>query len=540
MLQRLALLLAAFASAQSGGEQRAGAAAAAAATQQPSHILFFVIDDYGFGDASYKNAMYPGAHAPPTPTLDRLALAGVRLESYYVNKLCSPTRTSLLSGRYAYTNGMDNTVIVDGDNQDLPLGLLTIADYLQRAGWNTSAYGKWDAGMTAWGSTPTCRGFDHFSGLYNAAEDYFSHMVGPGFDFHLDERGSSKGGDAEMYERGTYSTLAITTAVEAWATRQIAARGPSAKTFAYVAHQAVHGPLEVPAHYINSECEALIPATYPVRRIYCGMVRAMDESVRNITATYEALGILNSTLVVLTTDNGGTTDDGGNNFPLRGNKATSFEGGVRGLAFVSGAGLSSAVRGTVQRGIMHVTDWMPTIVVGVAGAEVSPLSRPCEHCTRAIPPLDGVDQWAMLSGGAPSARTEVLLDLQANEWKQCSHNGKWPCIFPGSGAIRVGKWKLLHGHQVYLHGSAVGNICTARTGVGRGAGTTFPLDVPANESNPWCDFGWTPPAKSDGRGGDATEAPRFPSDGSTNCTTLPCAIGLSSPYIAGADRAHNV
>lgn len=104
----------------------------------------------------------------------------------------------------------------------------------------------------------------------------------------------------------------------------------------------------------------------------------------------------------------------------------------------------------------------------------------------------------------------------------------------------MGKWKLLHGHQVYLHGSAVGNICTSRTGVGRAAGSTFPLPVPANESNPWCDFGWTPPPKSDGQGGDATEAPRFPADGSTNCTTLPCAIGLDSPYIAGGTLLFDV
>jgi arylsulfatase A-like enzyme len=105
-----------------------------------------LIDDYGFSDASYKNAMYNGTAAPPTPTIDGFAMSGVRLESYYVNSLCSPTRTALLSGRYAYTIGMENSVIVDGENVDLPLNLLTIADYLSLAGWNTSAYGKWDAG----------------------------------------------------------------------------------------------------------------------------------------------------------------------------------------------------------------------------------------------------------------------------------------------------------------------------------------------------------------------------------------------------------
>ena len=104
----------------------------------------FCRQDYGFADASYKNDMYsPHAAAPPTPTLDALAMDGVRLESYYVSSLCSPTRTALLSGRYSYTIGMANTVIVNGQDVDMPLNLLTIADHLQRGGWNTSAYGKW-------------------------------------------------------------------------------------------------------------------------------------------------------------------------------------------------------------------------------------------------------------------------------------------------------------------------------------------------------------------------------------------------------------
>lgn len=519
-----------------------GTARPASTASPVSHILFFLVDDYGFADASYKDAMYNGTAAPPTPTIDALALAGVRLESYYVNKLCSPTRTSLLSGRYAYTNGMDNTVIVNGDNQDLPLNLLTIGDHFQRAGWKTSAYGKWDAGCTAWGSTPSCRGFDFYNGHYNAAEDHYTHEVEGGFDWHLDTKGEMKGGDAALwttmqsnpnqYAPEIYSTTVITSAVEAWTTKQVAAN-PEAKTFAYVAYQAVHGPLEVPARYINAECEALIPASYPRRRIYCGMVRAVDESIKNITAAYEAMGILNSTLIVLSTDNGGTTSDGGNNYPLRGNKATSFEGGVRGLGFVSGAGLTGAVRGTVNHGIMHVTDWLPTLVTGVAGIPITePLGRPCPTCTRAVPPLDGVDQWAMLSRGEASARTEVLLDLQTATWKQCTHKNTWPCTYPGSGAIRVGKWKLLHGHQVFTHGSPTTNFCVDRTNISDPK--TYPLNATnKSESNKWCDFGWTPPPKADASGSDVSEHVRYPDDGSTNCTGIPCIIGIDSPYIQG-------
>jgi arylsulfatase B len=276
------------------------AAAATASASPPEHILFLLIDDYGFADASYKNNMYSGAAAPPTPTIDSLAMSGVRLESYYVNSLCSPTRTALLSGRYAYTIGMENTVIVDGQNCDLPLNLLTMADYFQQGHWNTSAFGKWDAGMTVWGSTPTCRGFDHYSGFYSAASDYFTHMVGPGYDYHRDQCRGDKGSDASV--QGVYTTEAVTNAVQDWITGQLTAR-PHAKTFAYVAHEAVHGPLEVPPRYINDECRNVVGDTHPTRLIYCGMVRSVDQSVKNITQMYEQLGILQKTLIVLSADN---------------------------------------------------------------------------------------------------------------------------------------------------------------------------------------------------------------------------------------------
>ena len=250
---------------------------------------------YGFADASYKNAMYsPQTAAPPTPTLDALAMDGVRLESYYVSSLCSPTRTALLSGRYSYTIGMSDTVIVNGQDTDMPLNLLSIADHFSAGGWNTSAFGKWDAGMTTWGSTPTCRGFDHFRGFYSAASDYFTHMVGPGFDYHVDKA-------VDPSVQGVYTTHVVTSAVQEWIVTQLATRSDS-KTFAYVAHEAVHGPLQVPASYINDECRALVPADHPSRLIYCGMVRAMDESVANITATYKALGILNETLIIVSTE----------------------------------------------------------------------------------------------------------------------------------------------------------------------------------------------------------------------------------------------
>jgi arylsulfatase A-like enzyme len=115
-------------------------AAAQAALQR--HVLFVLIDDLGYADVGYHGEAV--GSVIPTPAIDELALAGVRLEQYYVVQLCSPTRTSLLSGRYPYTIGMNKEVIVDGHPSCMPLSVATIADRLSAAGWATSAYGKWD------------------------------------------------------------------------------------------------------------------------------------------------------------------------------------------------------------------------------------------------------------------------------------------------------------------------------------------------------------------------------------------------------------
>lgn len=83
----------------------------------------------------------------------------------------------------------------------------------------------------------------------------------------------------------------------------------------------------------------------------------MDESLRNITRTYQALGLWERTLTIVSTDNGGNPGEGGSNYPLRGTKGTIFEGGVRGLSFVAGAGVHNSQAGTVSHELMHVTDW---------------------------------------------------------------------------------------------------------------------------------------------------------------------------------------
>lgn len=149
------------------------ACAVVANAAAPKHVLQIIVDDLGFSDVSYKAELYNITSGVlfPTPFIDSLARAGVRLESTYVHALCSPSRGAFLSGRYAYTTGGNAEVITDGVPDQLPTNIRTVADLLHAHGWATAAFGKWDVGMTTWGCTPLCRGFDHQVGYYNADED---------------------------------------------------------------------------------------------------------------------------------------------------------------------------------------------------------------------------------------------------------------------------------------------------------------------------------------------------------------------------------
>jgi len=116
------------------------AVVAAAAATPPKHILYLMIDDLGFNDVSYRNTSDLSS-----PNIDALALGGMRLERYYVHNLCSPSRTSFLSGRFASSVGMQGGVIIDGHAVDLPRSVSTVADRLKSGGFATAAFGKWDA-----------------------------------------------------------------------------------------------------------------------------------------------------------------------------------------------------------------------------------------------------------------------------------------------------------------------------------------------------------------------------------------------------------
>ena len=129
----------------------------------------------------------------------------------------------------------------------------------------------------------------------------------------------------------------------------------------YLPFQNVHSPLQVPV-----EDEELYPdIKTKSRRVFSGMVSALDDAVGMIVQELENTGLLDNTIIVFTSDNGGPIPSGASNYPLRGSKYTLWEGGTRSSAFVYSSMFEN--KGTINKELIHVVDWIPTLLAGVKG-----------------------------------------------------------------------------------------------------------------------------------------------------------------------------
>ena len=355
------------------------------------NIVVILADDMGWGDVGWHGSEIK------TPNLDRLAASGAKLENFYVQPLCSPTRAAFLTGRYPMRHGLQVGVVRPWAQYGLPLEERTLAQALRESGYETAITGKWHLGHFRPEYLPTRRGFEHQYGHYNGALDYNTHDRDGGHDWHRD--------DQENRDEG-YSTHLIGQE----AARLVSEHDPARPFFLYVPFNAVHTPHQVPAKYKEPYKDLPEP-----RRTYAGMLAALDEAVGRIQAAIEAKGIGKDTLVVFSSDNGGPNPGKvTSNGPLRGAKGTLFEGGTRVAAFATWPGRIPA--GSTVNAPLHIVDLYPTFLK-LAGAKLDQAA-----------PLDGRDAWAAISEGGPSPHDAILLNAT-----------------PRNGAIRVGDWKLIVG-----------------------------------------------------------------------------------------------
>lgn len=295
------------------------------------NFIVFLTDDQGYGDLSCM-----GATDFRTPHLDRLAKDGARFTNWYSNSpVCSPSRASLLTGRYPGHAGVRSILAGHRTATGLPPSTPTLATALKQQGYRTYMSGKWHLGLSE-ASRPHNHGFDHWYGFLAGCIDYYSHIFywgmnnpGPGINptHDLWEDG------AEVWEDGGYFTELIVGKAVSYIREAAAANEPF---FLYVPFNAPHYPMHAPEMYKDR-----FPNLSWDRQIMAAMLSAVDDGIGEIMAEVERLGLADSTCSFFTSDNGpsretrnwldGTLDPyyGGTAGKLKGHKFSLYEGGIR-------------------------------------------------------------------------------------------------------------------------------------------------------------------------------------------------------------------
>ncbi|MBC8468861.1 MAG: sulfatase-like hydrolase/transferase [Planctomycetes bacterium] len=357
------------------------------------NIVFILADDLGFKDVGYQGGDIK------TPHIDKLAREGTRLDQFYVQPVCSPTRSSLMTGRYPIRCGLQIGVVRPWAKHGLPLEERTLAEALKEAGYTTAICGKWHLGHLSSQYLPTSRGFDHQYGHYNGALDYFTHIRDGGLDWHRNDR--------PLRQEGYSTDLIADESV-----RIIKEHNISRPLFLYVPFNAVHSPFQATQPYIDMYKHI----TNKRRRIYSAMVTSMDDAIGRIVKALQERGLKRNTLIIFCSDNGGVQGVADNG-PLRGHKAQLYEGGIRVPAVALWPDVIKA--GAVVKEPLHIVDMYPTLIK-LAGAR---LEQPL--------PIDGKDAWPTITDGKPSPHEEIL------------HN-----VTAAAGAIRRGDWKLVYNGSI--------------------------------------------------------------------------------------------
>jgi arylsulfatase A-like enzyme len=375
--------------------------------RRPSFVVF-LSDDQAYCDLGCM-----GATDLATPRLDALAASGALLLSWYSSSpVCSPSRASLLTGRYPGNAGVRSIRRGHRTATGLPREVPTIATALGAIGYRTAMFGKWHLGH-AEGSRPHDHGFEEWFGFMAGCVDYYSHIFYFDMEVGTDPIHDLWENGREVWMNGRYFTeLVAERAVDY--IRRASRRGEP--FFLYVPFNAPHYPLHAPTRYLDR-----FPELAPERRIMAAMIAAMDDGIGAIVDELERSGLRDDTFVFFQSDNGpsretrnwlnGRTEPYyGSRCTLKGHKFSLFEGGIRSPAIAS---------------------WPARIPPGLRVAEPGAaidLFATFLHAAGGEPEryeLDGLDVLTMLADGAPSPHGDLYWEMGRQT------------------AVRRGRWKLV-------------------------------------------------------------------------------------------------
>ncbi len=285
-----------------------------AAADRPPNVVLILADDLGYGDL----ACY-GAKDMKTPHIDALVAAGMRFDRFYANcPVCSPTRASILTGRYPDLVGVPGVIRTDpSDNWGkLTRSAVLLPAVLKKKGYESAIIGKWHLGLKS-PDTPLDRGFDVFQGfLGDMMDDYFTHRR-HNINYMRDR-------DREIDPEGHATDL-----FTQWAVSYVREKRASDRPFfLYLAYNAPHVPLQPVEARLKRVLERE-PGIDPKRARLAAQIEHLDEGVGNVIAALKETGAYQNTLVIFTSDNGGQASAGASTGGLRGSKENVYEGGIR-------------------------------------------------------------------------------------------------------------------------------------------------------------------------------------------------------------------
>ncbi len=326
------------------------------------NVIIIMTDDQGYGDLGCM-----GSREIKTPNIDSLAEKGALFSCMYsASPVCSPSRASLLTGRYPARAGVRAILAGHRKASGLTPKVPTLASALKNDGYKTGICGKWHLGLKA-ECRPNSNGFDEFSGFLAGCLDYYSHI----FYYGMSDGGVNPTHDLwenenEVYANGEYLTERITRK-----SVDFIKRHKDEPFFLYVAYNAPHYPMHAPEKYLDR-----FPDLPWDRRIMAAMISAVDDGVGEITAALESLGLSDDTIIYFQSDNGpsresrnwldGTEDPyyGGSSGIFTGHKFSLFEGGIRVPALISwGKNIRSRVIDTPHCAV----DIFPTVLEACGG-----------------------------------------------------------------------------------------------------------------------------------------------------------------------------
>jgi arylsulfatase A len=388
----LLLLLCGFAVAPASN-----AVARQAATQP--NIVLILADDLGWADLP----LY-GNRFNETPRLARLAAEGIRFTQFYAGPVCSPTRANLQSGRDQARFGITQHIpgfrrpfakLVDPIiPPQLPLQVETFAERLRTAGYMTGYFGKWHLGGEGYG--PSQQGWD-------VAFEHQGHTIAP----------PAAGGGAGRRAAEVLAEKAVAF-IEANRGRPFLLQ---------VSPYAVHIPISAQPELQQKYAAKKPMPGYPSRADYAGLLEELDSSVGKIVGAIDRMGLSRNTLVIFISDNGGLEHEQNgtivtSNAPLRGEKGSLYEGGIRVPALMRWPGIVPA--GVVLDTPATTMDIYPTLME-VAGAPL-----PADAA------LDGLSIGPVLRNPRSAIRREALY------WHLPHYHHSTP-----ASAVRRGDWKLI-------------------------------------------------------------------------------------------------